>query len=78
MDKTLKRNLAEFVIGKRKSLVIEGSPVLIAVIYEATMASRELLLALEGSDVESLRAALSRKKDAVRRFRDHTGQNWSI
>jgi len=78
MDNTLKRNLAEFVIGKRKSLVIEGSPLTVAVVYEAAMASRELLLALEHSDVESLRSALARKKDAVRRFRDHTGQDWTI
>lgn len=78
MDKTLKRNLAEFVIGKRKSLIIEGSPITVAVVYEAAMASRELLLALESNDVESLRSALTRKREAVRRFQDHTGQNWSV
>lgn len=78
MDKTLKRNLAEFVIGKRSSLVIEGSPVAVAIVYDAAMASRELLLALEGNDVEGLRAALARKKEAVRRFREHTGQNWTV
>jgi hypothetical protein len=78
MDKTLKRNLAEFVLGKRKTLVLEGSPVLIAVIYEAAMASRELLITLENKDIDGLSAALSRKKEAVNRFREHTGQNWSI
>jgi hypothetical protein len=78
MDKFLKKSLVEFILGSRKSLTLEGEPRLIAVIHEAAMSSRQLMLALETCDPEALQSALARKREAVTRFEKFTGKSWNL
>ncbi len=78
MDKKLRSTIAEFILGKRKSLTLEGNPQVIAVIYEAAMTSRHLMLALESTDPDRLQEALVNKRTAVERFRRFTGNSWDL
>lgn len=78
MDKTLRSSIAEFILGKRKSLTLEGNPQTIAVLYEAAMSSRNLMMVLSGTDPEQLQVALQRKREAVERFKRFTGKNWDL
>jgi len=78
MDKRLKRKIVEFVLGKTSEIEIHGPPKTLAVIHEATMSSRELVLALESGETERVKEALHRKKEAVRIFEQYTSQKWSI
>jgi hypothetical protein len=78
MDKKLKRTLAEFILGERKELELYGNPKTLAIVYEAAMSSRELVLALESGSSDSVSAALLRKREATRMFEQHTAQKWSI
>ena len=78
MDKRLKRTIAEFVLGERREIEFLGSPKVLALVHEAALSSRELVLALESGETERVKAALLRKREAVRIFEQYTKQKWSI
>ena len=78
MDKKLKKTLAEFILGERKELELYGNPQTLALVHEAAMSSRELVLALASGSSERVSEALLRKREAVRMFEQHTQQKWSI
>jgi hypothetical protein len=78
MDKRLKRQLAEFILGERKELELYGNPQTLALFHEAAMSSRELVLALESGNPEVVNSALCRKREAVRMFEQNTGKRWRI
>jgi len=79
MEPTLKKSILEYVTGKRKTLEITGPPRVIATLWEAAESCRSLLQVLhESTDPEETRLAMERRKVAVKRWKDLTGQDWDI
>jgi hypothetical protein len=79
MEPELKKSIIEHVLGKRSKLEIEGPPRVLAVIYEAVEASKDLLKNLrEGKDMSVIRSSLDRRQRAADRFKSVTGEDWDV
>jgi hypothetical protein len=79
MDRKLRSNLANYILGNTQELQVVGNPLLLATLYEVTQASRELLECLrrESSETE-IANAIQKKKDASTRWKKFTGDTWSL
>jgi hypothetical protein len=79
MDAELKKSILEYVLGKRKKLEIAGPPRLLATLFEAIEASKNLLKNLRNEkDSKTLRESLERRQKAAERFKNVTGEDWDI
>jgi hypothetical protein len=78
MESIIKKSLAEYISGRRKTLTLVGDPVFISVMYEAANTSRKLLLALREGKIDEVSNALEQKRIAVSRFERVTGQSWGL
>jgi hypothetical protein len=77
MDNKLKTALAEYIRGNRETLEIHGNRVLLVTLYEAAESSRELLASLrEGKDEENVLRLMERRKAAMKRWKNVTGESW--
>ena len=77
MDNNLKIALAEYISGNRKTLEVHGNRVLLVTLYEATESSRELLASLrEGKDEDRVIRLMERRKLAMKRWKNVTGESW--
>lgn len=77
MEPKLKKALVEYIVGRR-SLTLVGNPQVLAVVYEAAKASRELVEALNSGDIDRTTDAVENKRCAVERFERVTGKVWGI
>ena len=79
MDRKLRSNLANYILGNTQELQVVGNPLLLATLYEVTQASRELLECLRRDSSETeIATAVQRKRDASMRWKKFTGVNWSL
>jgi len=79
MEPELKKSIIEHVLGKRKKLEITGPPQLLAALYEAVEASKNLLKNLrEGRSTDVIRQSLERRQNAADRYKKVTGEDWDI
>ena len=79
MDRKLRSNIANYILGNTRELKIVGNPLLLATLHEVTQASRELLECLRSDSSETeIVESVARKKEAARRWEAFTGRKWDL
>lgn len=79
MDRKLRSNIANYILGNTRELKIVGNPLLLATLHEVTQASRELLECLRSDSSETeIVESVARKKEAARRLEAFTGRKWDL
>jgi DNA-directed RNA polymerase specialized sigma subunit len=79
MDRKLRSNIANYILGNTRELQFVGNPLLLATLHEVTQASRELLECLRRDSSETeIAESIGRKKTAVRRWENLTGSKWDL
>lgn len=79
MDDKTKASIAKYIIGEQKELRIEGALVDSIILKAAVDASHDLYHALKESASDSeIEDLLKKKKVAVKRWENHSGQKWLL
>jgi hypothetical protein len=78
MTPELKKIIAEYIVGSRRELTLVGQPVTLAVVAEASRASKALYESLKAGDVDRVSTALELKRLAVSRYERVFGIDWDL
>lgn len=79
MNDEVKSKIVRFILGLSESLEITGHPLKAASLAEAIQSSKDLLNRLnENESIESIRQAIDRKRVAVERWKNLTGEKWLL
>jgi hypothetical protein len=78
MEPIIKKSLVEYITDRRTKLTLVGNPTIVSIVYEAAIASKNLLLVLHEGNIDEVSIALEKKRIAVSRFERVTGQTWGI
>lgn len=79
MDRKLRSNIANYILGNTRELQLVGNPLLLATLHEVTQASRELLECLRRDSSENeIAESIGKKKAAAKRWENLTGNKWDL
>lgn len=78
MTPELKKIIAEYVVGHRRELTLIGQPAMLAIVVEATRASRTLYESLASGNIDRVTFALESKRLAVSRYEKVFGVDWGL
>lgn len=71
--------IAKFILGLDENIEITGAPMNVAIIAEAIQSSKELFKALEKNEsIRIIQKCLDRKRVAVERWKNLTGEKWLL
>lgn len=79
MNDEVKSKIVRFILGLSESLEITGHPLKAASLSEAVQSSKNLLDRLSKNEsIENIQQAIDRKRVAVERWKNLTGEKWLL
>jgi hypothetical protein len=79
MNENARAAIAKYILGLRESVEIFGNHSNVAILSETIQASKELFLVLnENESDEVIQQAIDRKRLAVERWKNLTGEKWLL
>lgn len=79
MNDEVKFKIAKFILGLSESLEITGHPLKTAALAEAIQSSKDLLSDLkENASIDKIQRSIDRKRIAIERWKNLTGEKWLL